>query len=590
MTRTTRPIVASAAAIIVVVCMTIDQNLVLPTVAFGGDVAPFIGTHRMNHRSNNRHNIPSPIIIVAPRPRMRFPDMISKAARGNDVVDDDETTTDTLKPDFTSQDPFRVLGIAPTADAKRIKRAYKKLALRYHPDVVVTVADSAAAAAERKKQASDRFARINWAYQVLSGKDKQSRQQQPPPNSNTRSTSTGSSSSSSSSWTPPHRRKGAYQSSSSTGTSSSSYNARDTSEDWRTYIPNYGQEYDTNDPYNTNGDSFGAIFNDLFANAMQGGGGAASAVGSGARVWKDFMDFLESNFDEYGATSSSGMGGSRGTSSSSDTDLQYLLQTGTVAEVGEEMDETDLIVQQLNTKLRNIQDEMILLQAERAQTTKFTEQLGLDERLEELQARRKVAENYLNKARQRLLALQTRYKQLIQRGANDPKAGGGGSQSRSGSVWDDYQSPSSSQARDTGPQSSSYTKARSDTASDPEDAWKTDSFGSYGRGRSRRRSGRTSSSESEEAPTDTSTSYRSTSTRRTDPETTNPSPREESRTTETRSEATGVGSRSSQTYNEPPHRRSTASNFESKINEDKRRLRELQVNDEFEKLKRDLGL
>jgi DnaJ-domain-containing protein 1 len=64
----------------------------------------------------------------------------------------------------TSDDPFVLLGIARTDNDKRtIKMAYKRAALKYHPDIVLTQN----ASAEEKKQASDRFAKINWAYSEL---------------------------------------------------------------------------------------------------------------------------------------------------------------------------------------------------------------------------------------------------------------------------------------------------------------------------------------------------------------------------------------------------------------------------------------
>lgn len=41
---------------------------------------------------------------------------------------------------FLSNDPFIILGLdAPTADKKVLKRAYKKRALKFHPDVVTDI-------------------------------------------------------------------------------------------------------------------------------------------------------------------------------------------------------------------------------------------------------------------------------------------------------------------------------------------------------------------------------------------------------------------------------------------------------------------
>mmetsp|Transcript_5754 Transcript_5754/g.13383 ORF Transcript_5754/g.13383 Transcript_5754/m.13383 type:complete len:359 (-) Transcript_5754:229-1305(-) len=76
------------------------------------------------------------------------------------AVDNDEVA-------FLSDDPFVILGLdAPTADKKILKRAYKKRALKYHPDVVTDIHSNP----EDKKKASDRFAKINGAYEQLMGK------------------------------------------------------------------------------------------------------------------------------------------------------------------------------------------------------------------------------------------------------------------------------------------------------------------------------------------------------------------------------------------------------------------------------------
>src|SRR6056300_843491 len=66
-----------------------------------------------------------------------------------------------LATNINSEDPFEILDLSEaTTDQKIIKRAYKRMALKYHPDVVSTPQSSP----EEKKRASDRFAKINWAY------------------------------------------------------------------------------------------------------------------------------------------------------------------------------------------------------------------------------------------------------------------------------------------------------------------------------------------------------------------------------------------------------------------------------------------
>eukprot|EP00929_Paragymnodinium_shiwhaense_P032647 TRINITY_DN18068_c0_g1_i1.p1 TRINITY_DN18068_c0_g1~~TRINITY_DN18068_c0_g1_i1.p1 ORF type:complete len:378 (-),score=92.45 TRINITY_DN18068_c0_g1_i1:342-1475(-) len=58
-------------------------------------------------------------------------------------------------------DPYTVLGVAKDASADDIKKAYRKLALKWHPD----------RNADNKAQAEAEFKRVSTAYQVLSDPD-----------------------------------------------------------------------------------------------------------------------------------------------------------------------------------------------------------------------------------------------------------------------------------------------------------------------------------------------------------------------------------------------------------------------------------
>jgi curved DNA-binding protein len=59
------------------------------------------------------------------------------------------------------KDYYESLGVARTASAEEIKKAFRKLAREFHPDV-----------AKDKKKAEERFKEINEAYEVLSDPDK----------------------------------------------------------------------------------------------------------------------------------------------------------------------------------------------------------------------------------------------------------------------------------------------------------------------------------------------------------------------------------------------------------------------------------
>lgn len=463
-----------------------------------------------------------------------------------------------------ADDPFKLLNLQPdpSLDKKTIKRAYKRMALKYHPDVVTNQSSTA----EEKRQASDYFAKINWAYATLSGKG----------DGADASSQTSSKSSTAGGYTPPHRRTSSYYSSNNKQRTTAG-----TSTDWRDYMPKYEEE---DAKYDADGDSFGSIFSDL----IMGAAGAAAGGGGGGGILKDFVEFLERNVDGY---DSNGDG---------DAQLKILLQTGSFEEIAEEMDDTELVVQQLSSKADDIAKELIMVEADVKVASRYIEKIDLEEKMAELEAREKIVAGYLKKARKRLIKLQTRYKELIVGGENDVKG-------RSGRRTSAGPSPSpQSSERDntrTSRQSPETNVSDRDSKSEDsgEDAWKREGFGSYGRGRGssssrRRRGGSSSRRETTSEPQQASTQQTARPSSSSSSSSSANSSRNAGATSGSGRTASAGSSRSPSSTSTPkpwtppvpPHRRTSSA--ASQALEDKRRLRELKVEDEFEKLKKDLGL
>lgn len=58
-------------------------------------------------------------------------------------------------------DPYKVLGVESTATDEEVKKAYRRMAMRYHPDKVENLGE------EMKKNATEQFRAINEAYETI---------------------------------------------------------------------------------------------------------------------------------------------------------------------------------------------------------------------------------------------------------------------------------------------------------------------------------------------------------------------------------------------------------------------------------------
>lgn len=83
-------------------------------------------------------------------------------------MDTDDPIT-TFFPGEQDVDLYAVLSLGRDAKAEDIKKAYRRLALVYHPD------KHASAATDAKDSASHRFQQIGFAYSVLSDEERRSR-------------------------------------------------------------------------------------------------------------------------------------------------------------------------------------------------------------------------------------------------------------------------------------------------------------------------------------------------------------------------------------------------------------------------------
>lgn len=168
------------------------------------------------------------------------------------------------------KDYYKILGVDRKADTATIKRAYKKLAMKNHPDV------------NKEPGAKETFITINEAYAVLS--DETQRRKYDLGGANPFSGWSGSSSSSSSSsWASSGAGSGV---------------PFDVDAFWNQYRPREESVKDIND-------SFGAIFEDLFGGVKERAK-SRRKEGGGRRgrdsILDNFGDFLETILDDDGVS------------------------------------------------------------------------------------------------------------------------------------------------------------------------------------------------------------------------------------------------------------------------------------------------
>lgn len=71
-----------------------------------------------------------------------------------------------------NKDLYEILGISKNASEDEIKKSYRKLALKYHPDRQAGKTDN------EKKDAEEKFKEVSWAYDILSNPEKKARYDQ----------------------------------------------------------------------------------------------------------------------------------------------------------------------------------------------------------------------------------------------------------------------------------------------------------------------------------------------------------------------------------------------------------------------------
>ena len=103
------------------------------------------------------------------RDRRVFATPTPTTASATPAMDDRDDPISQFFPDAEDVDLYEVLGVKSDSKPEEIKKAYRKLALKHHPDKHSTADESA------KADASLKFQQIGFAYAVLSDEKRRGR-------------------------------------------------------------------------------------------------------------------------------------------------------------------------------------------------------------------------------------------------------------------------------------------------------------------------------------------------------------------------------------------------------------------------------
>jgi len=255
--------------------------------------------------------------------------------------------------------PYDILGVSRSASPQEIKKAYRKKALKFHPDVY------------KGPDGGAKFREVTEAYETITN-----------PNSVEnfmRNNKSSPGSSNNSRRSPNNKSRG----------------GKNKSTNWEDYMPKAGGEDD--DPYSTNGDSFSSIFSDLF-NSAASSTISSQAKGFGSGLLNELIDYLDGKGTVGGENF--------------DVDFSNVVGSNDLDFVLSEVEEIESVVKILEAKIKGIDDELVALEDGSGSVTEKASNLG---KSEGLQAERKVVTKCLKKTQKSLGLAQTRAKELLRR-------------------------------------------------------------------------------------------------------------------------------------------------------------------------------